>query len=89
MSSSAVRIFGGMKVERPVSSASYSVERPTSVDPLQPNITRKEPNIGGYHSRCSSAAGYVFSPDELSQVSTLYYHFNEIFMPLESYIWHH
>ena len=44
-------------------------ERPRSVDPLQPNIAYKEPNVSGYHSRCSSARDLTFSPDELSQVN--------------------
>jgi len=43
-------------------------ERPRSVDPLQPNIAYKEPNVSGNHSRCSSARDLTFSPDELSQI---------------------
>ena len=44
------------------------LERPASVDPLQPNITYREPDVGGYHSRCSSARDYIFGTNEPAQV---------------------
>ncbi|XP_065064228.1 uncharacterized protein LOC135690565 [Rhopilema esculentum] len=38
------------------------------IDPLQPNITYRDPSIGGYHSRCSSALSDIhgFSFDTYS-----------------------
>lgn len=50
-------------VERP-----RSIEGPASVDPLQPNITYREPDVGGYHSRCSTPRDYIFIENDLSQV---------------------
>ena len=45
------------------------------IDPLQPNITYRDPSIGGYHSRCSSALSDIhgFSIDTYSsEVSILF-----------------
>ena len=60
-----------IKNEESFSISVIKCERPRSVDPLQPNIAYKEPNVSGYHSRCSSARDLTFSPDELSQVYIL------------------
>ena len=64
----AVSMLGSLKDERSVSFDVFNVQQSEPVDPLQPNITYREPYISGYHSRCSSARSYVFGSDELRKV---------------------
>ena len=71
----AVSMLGSVKDERSVSFDVFTVQQSESVDPLQPNITYREPYISGYHSRCSSARSYVFGSDELSQVEKFNFSF--------------
>ena len=66
-----VSMLGSLKDERSVSFDAFSAQQRGSVDPLQPNITYREPYVSGYHSRCSSARSYVFGTDELSQVGRI------------------
>lgn len=47
---------------------SIDSSRPTPVYQLQPNIAYREPNIDGYHSRCSSARDCIFGSNTPSQV---------------------